>query len=72
MQITIQYSETYNLSQKQIDLLKRLNKHAEYLHNEEADLADETPGVYDTGESKYDISYRGKLILTELSKLKVI
>lgn len=64
MKITLKSEESFNLSPSQIRLIKFLGKHGScYLHDKTADLADNTPGIYDQGEGKYALSQRGWRIL---------
>ncbi len=69
MKVTIKWEETFNLSTAQVELIKRLyNDGAEYLHDEEADLADKTPGISSNDDCKYWIDETGKRILEEMNK----
>ena len=67
MKITLTTIETFDLSDKQISLLRRLSqKHGEYLFDEDMELADVTKGIVDTGEGYYEITQKGRRILVEL------
>lgn len=68
--ITISETEEIELSDAQIELLKRLSNKAEYLFDADMDLADRTPGIYDSGECKYALSQRGWRILFALGLAK--
>lgn len=71
MKIILHSTEEFNLTRNQIRLLRALaNEGATYLHDKMADLADKTPGIYDSGEGQYAISDRGWRILFELDKKK--
>ncbi len=67
MKIVLHYDEEYELNENQINLIKRLAEGDEYLHDDEANLADKTPGIYDSGEGKYSLSQRGWRILNQLN-----
>lgn len=71
MKIVLHSTEEFNLTPSQIRLLRVLAKDGPtYLHDKMADLADKTPGIYDSGEGKYAVSQRGWRILFELDKQK--
>lgn len=71
MKIKISWSEEFDLRPAQIRLLKLLaNEGPMYLFRRTQDLADKTPGIYDSGECKYALSQRGWRILFALGYIK--
>lgn len=68
MKITIKWEETFDLSEPQIEFLRRLSKRGEYLNNEDSDLADKIPGISSNHDGYYWLDRTGKRILAEIDK----
>lgn len=63
MKIILHSTEEFDLKPSQVRLICLLSKGSRYLHGKTQDLADNTPGIYDSGEGKYALSQRGWRII---------
>lgn len=70
MKVVLRSTEEFDLRPAQLRLIRLLSKGSRYLHGRTQDLADVTPGVYDSGEGKYALSQRGWRIIFRLREMK--
>lgn len=68
MKFSLTTTEEFDLDKKQIQLIERLAEGPEYLFDDDMDLADKTPGIYDMGEGKYALNYKGLVIWRKINE----
>ena len=69
--VTVTTVQVNYFSTEQLALMRRLaSEGSEYLHGDEARLADITIGITDSGEGCYSLTRKGYAIINEVDKTK--